>query len=168
MPQLDPAVFLPQIFWLFILFGLIYLFIAHSAAPKITRVLERRQDRIATDLEEAERLQGKAEEARAAYEKAMEEARAHALATVASKRNALKLELESEYSDLTGKLGAQAAASEEKISAAKNKALDDIRAMSVDICRDIIRAVSGLDLDEKSVAPAVNSRFDALKEKANG
>jgi len=168
MPQLDPAVFLPQIFWLFILFGLIYLFIAYSAAPKITRVLEKRQDRIASDLEEAERLQGKAEEARTAYEKAMEEARARALATVASKRNALKLELESEYSGLTGKLAAQAATSEEKISAAKNRALDDIRAMSVDICRDIIRSVSGLDLDEKIVAPAVNSRFDALKEKANG
>lgn len=168
MPQLDPAAFLPQIFWLFILFGLIYLFVANSAAPKITRVLERRQDRIASDLEEAERLQGKAEEARAGYEKAMEEARARALATVTSKRNALKIELESKYSSLTGKLVAEAAASEEKIMAAKDRALDDIRAMSVDICRDIIRSVSGLDLDEKIVAPAVNSRFAALKEKADG
>ncbi|MCK5425303.1 MAG: hypothetical protein KAI89_08015, partial [Emcibacter sp.] len=96
MPQLDPAVFLPQIFWLFIIFGLIYLFIAYSAAPKITQVLERRQDRIASDLQEAEKLQAQAEEARTAYEKALEEARAKATSTVASKREAIKADVEAE------------------------------------------------------------------------
>lgn len=168
MPQLDPAVFLPQIFWLVILFGLIYLFIAHSATPKITRVLERRQDRIVSDLEKAERLQGEAEEVRVVHEKAMEEARARAIELVVAKKTALKLDMEGEYSDLTGKLVADAARAEQKIIAAKDKALDDIRAVSVDLCRDVIRCVSGLELDEKTVAPRVNRRFDALKEKANG
>lgn len=168
MPQLDPAVFLPQIFWLVVLFGLVYLFIAYSATPKITQVLERRQDRIASDLQEAEKLQARAEEARAAYEQALEEARAKAASTVAIKREAIKADVEAEYSKLSEKLGGEAATAEEKIAAAKDKALDEIRTMAADICADIIRSVSGLDLDEKIVVASVDSKFDVVKGNANG
>ncbi|NOZ42297.1 MAG: hypothetical protein GXP02_03900 [Alphaproteobacteria bacterium] len=168
MPQFDPAVFLPQIFWLVILFGLIYLFIAHSAAPKITRVLERRQDRIASDLEEAERMQTTAEQVRTDYDLAMKAARATAASMVAQKRNAIKAEMETEYNQLSGELAAEAALAEQKIIVARDKALDDIRAVSVDVCQDIIQTVSGLDLDEKIISVSVNSRFDMMKETANG
>ena len=168
MPQLDPAVFLPQIFWLFIIFGLVYLFIAYSAAPKITQVLERRQDRIASDLQEASKLQAQAEDARASYEKALDEARAKATSTVAAKREAIKANVEAEYNKLSEKLAAEAKVAEEKINAAKEKALGDVRAMSADVCQEIIQAVSGLDLDAKLVAKSVDSKFDAVKEKANG
>ena len=168
MPQLDPAVFLPQIFWLFIIFGLIYLFIAHSAAPKITEVLEKRQDRIASDLADAEKLQAQAEEARASYEKTLEEARAKATSTVTAKREAIKADVEAEYVKLTEKLGRESATAEAKISAAKDKALMEIQAMSADVCSEIIRSVSSLEIDEKIVAEKVKSKFDAVKENANG
>ncbi len=168
MPQLDPAVFAPQIFWLFVIFALIYLFIAYSAAPKITEVLEKRQVRIASDLEEAERLQTQAEEARVSYEKALEDARAQATATVAAKRDAIKADVEAEYNRLTDKLGAEAAAAETRIAAAKDKALDDVRAMAAEVCQEIVVAVSGLELDKKVVAKVVDGKFDAVKENANG
>ncbi len=168
MPQLDPAVFLPQIFWLVIIFGLIYLFMAYSAAPKITQVLERRQDRISADLAAAANLQAQAEKARITYEKALEDARLKATSLVAAKREAIKADIEAEYSKLTASLGVEAAAAEAKISAAKDKALDEIRAMSADICKEIIRSVSGLDLDEKIVADSVGKKFDAVKGNANG
>ncbi len=168
MPQLDPAVFLPQIFWLFVLFGLVYLFIAYSAAPKITQVLERRQDRIASDLQEAEDLQAKAEEARTAYEKSLEDARTKAASTVALKREAIKADVEAEYNKLSEKLSADAAAAELKITAAKDKALDEISTVAADIAKDIIVSVSGLDLDDKVISDSVGDKFDALKGNANG
>ena len=168
MPQLDPAVFLPQIFWLFVIFGLIYLFIAHSAAPKITQVLEKRQARISSDLEEASSLQAEAEAARVSHEKALEEARIKATSTITAKREAIKSDVEAEYAQLTEKLGAELAAAEVKISAAKDKALDEIRVMSADICQQIIQSVSGLDLDKKIVSERVGVKFDAVKENANG
>ncbi|MCF6195541.1 MAG: hypothetical protein L3J50_02475 [Emcibacter sp.] len=168
MPQLDPAVFLPQIFWLFVLFGLVYLFIAHSATPKITQVLERRQDRIAADLQEAEKLQAQAEGARAAYEKALEEARAKAVATVAEKREAIKLDVEAEYRKLSESLGEQIAEADARIVAAKDKALKDIRVMTADVCGSLIQSVSGLDLDQKAIAAQVDEKFDAVRENGNG
>ena len=168
MPQLDPAVFLPQIFWLFVLFGLVYLFIAYSATPKITEVLERRQDRIASDLEEAEKLQAQAEKARVDYESALENARAKATAMISGKREAIKADVEAEYNKLSDKLSAEAAAADEKITAAKNKALNDVRAMAAEVCQDIITTVSGLDLDQKVISKAVDGKFDAVKDNANG
>ncbi|MBL4894675.1 MAG: hypothetical protein JKY59_07400 [Emcibacter sp.] len=168
MPQLDPAVFLPQIFWLFVLFGLVYLFIAHSATPKITQVLERRQDRIASDLQEAEKLQAQAEDAREAYEKALEEARAKATLTVAAKRNTIKADVEAEYNKLSETLSKEAAAAEAKITAAKDKALDEVRAMAADVCKEIILSISGLDLDKKIIANSVDAKFDVVKGNANG
>ncbi|VAX07683.1 hypothetical protein MNBD_ALPHA03-1928 [hydrothermal vent metagenome] len=168
MPQLDPAVFLPQIFWLFVIFGLIYLFIAHSAAPRITQVLEKRQARISSDLEEASNLQAEAEAARVSHEKALEEARLKATSTITAKREAIKSDVEAEYAQLTEKLGAEFASAEVKIIAAKDKALDEIRVMSVDICKEIIQSVSGLDLDKKIVAERVSAKFEAVKDNANG
>jgi len=168
MPQLDPAVFLPQIFWLFVIFGLIYLFIAYSAAPRITQVLERRQDQISSDLEEASGLQAEAETARVAHEKALEEARTKAILMVTAKREAIKSDVEAEYAKLTEKLGGELAAAEATISAARDKALGEIQAMSADISKEIIQSVSGLELDEKTVSKRVAAKFDAVKERVNG
>lgn len=166
MPQLDPAVFLPQIFWLAVLFGLIYLFVSLTAAPKIAEVLEKRQDRIVSDLEEAEKLQAQADAARIAHEKALDDARAKATSTVAAKRDAIKADVEAEYNKLTEKLGAEAAAAEEKISAAKDQALEQVRAMAAEVCKDVVASVSGLDLDDKIVAKAVDAKFADMKETA--
>lgn len=168
MPQLDPAVFLPQIFWLFVLFGLVYLVVAYVATPKIVEVLERRQDRISSDLQEAEQLQTQAEKARAAYEKLLEEARATAASAVAAKRESIKADVEAEYDSLSEKLGAQAAAAEAKIATARDKALEEVRTMAADVCGDIILSVSGLDLDEKTVSASVDARFNGMKGNANG
>ncbi|MBL4800663.1 MAG: hypothetical protein JKY45_02145 [Emcibacter sp.] len=153
---------------MFVLFGLVYLFVAYSAAPKITQVLERRQDRIASDLQAASNLQAQAEEARAAYEKALEEARAKATSTVAAKREAIKANVEAQYSELSESLSKDAAAAEAKISAAKDKALEEVRIMTADVCKEIIQSISGLDLDKKIISASVDDKFDAVKGNANG
>lgn len=168
MPQLDPEFFLTQIFWLFILFAIIYIFIAKSAAPKITDILERRQDRVSSDLEEAASLQAQAEEARIAHEKALDEARAKATATVAAKREVIKAEVEAEYNKLTEKLSGAAAKAEKRIAKAKGKALDEIRTAAAEACGDIVNRIAGITLDNKMISKSVDMEFDAVKEKANG
>ena len=108
MPQLDIAFFVPQIFWLIVVFATLYIFMAGSAAPKIAGVLKKRQDAIAGDLVEAEKLQAKAESARVLYEKSQSEARSNVAAMVLSKREELKDIAEKEYLKLSKKLTAKA------------------------------------------------------------
>jgi F-type H+-transporting ATPase subunit b len=162
MPQLDPAVFIPQIFWLVVVFAALYIFIARNAAPKISEVLKRRQDTIAGDLAEAESLQAKAEEARIAFEKSQEDARNNAAAVVLKAREELKAEAEAEYQKLSDELASDAAAAQSRITQAKDKALGEVRDVASEVCSEIVSQISGLKLDGKAVSKAVNTKTDAV------
>jgi len=161
MPQLDPAVFVPQIFWLFVVFALLYIFMARSAAPKIADVLKKRQDKISDDLTQAESLQAKAEEARIAYEKSQADARNNASSVVLSKREELKAEAEAQYQKLSNELAAKADEAQQRIDAAKNKALSQVRDVATEVCTDIVSQVSGLKLDSDAVSKVVNAKTEA-------
>ncbi|MDG1708375.1 MAG: hypothetical protein P8H03_06415 [Emcibacteraceae bacterium] len=161
MPQLDPAVFIPQIFWLFVVFAALYIFIARNAAPKISEVLKRRQDTIADDLAEAEALQAKAEEARIAFEKSQEDARNNAAAVVLKAREELKASTEAEYQKLSDDLSAKADEAQKRIDEAKDKALGEVRDVASEVCADIVSQISGLKLDGEAVSKVVNAKTDA-------
>jgi len=74
MPQLNPLDWGPQLVWLLITFGALYLLMVYVALPRIGGVIEKRAAHIANDLAEADRLRRKTEEAIAAYEQALAEA----------------------------------------------------------------------------------------------
>ena len=74
MPQLDYGTFIPQIVWLLLTFVILYLIMSRVILPKIADVLEQRQDRIASDLEEAEKLRKEAQKVIEIYEKEIENA----------------------------------------------------------------------------------------------
>lgn len=161
MPQLDPAVFIPQIFWLAVVFAALYIFIARNAAPKISEVLKRRQDTIAGDLAEAESLQAKAEEARIAFEKSQEDARNNAAAVILKSRDELKAATEAQYQKLSEELSAKADTAQKRIDEAKDKALGEVRDVASVVCADIVSKISGLKLDGDAVTKVVNAKTDA-------
>ena len=70
-PPLDPATFVPQLVWLAIAFGLLYLLLSRVALPRVGEVIEERADRIRRDLDQAEKLKAETEGALAAYEQAL-------------------------------------------------------------------------------------------------
>ncbi len=110
MPQLDPAVFLPQIFWLAIIFGLLYLVMSRVALPQVASVLEERRNRIAADLDQAAQFRAKAEEALAAYEQGIAEARKRAETLAREARDRLNAEAEERRKVLEAQLAARPAA----------------------------------------------------------
>ena len=81
MPQLNPLDWGPQLVWLLLTFGVLYLLMVYVALPRIGSVIEARAARIAADLATAEKLRRETEEAIAAYEQALAEAKqkAHAI-----------------------------------------------------------------------------------------
>ncbi len=162
MPQLDPAVFIPQIFWLFVIFAALYFFIAYSAAPKIADVLKKRQNVISDDLAIAERVQAQAEQARIVFEKSQSDARDAAAAKVLSKREELKAQVEADYQKLSAELSANAQNAQKEIDAAKDKALGEVRDVASDVCAQIITKVSGLNIDQKQVSKMVAGKTSSI------
>ena len=67
MPQLNPLDWGPQLVWLLLTFGVLYLLMVYVALPRIGSVIEARAARIAGDLARADKLRRETEEAIAAY-----------------------------------------------------------------------------------------------------
>ncbi|MGB6905729.1 MAG: ATP F0F1 synthase subunit B [Methyloceanibacter sp.] len=155
MPQLNPLDWAPQLIWLAITFGILYLLMKQVALPKIGSVLEMRRERIAGDLEAAEKFRRETQEAIAAYEQALAEAKAKAHAIAQEARDRLKDEVAAERADLDRDLAAKSAEAETRIDAAKVSALKEVNAVASDTAAEIVRRLIGVAPAAPEIASAV-------------
>ena len=155
MPQLNPLDWAPQLIWLAITFGILYLLMKWVALPKIGSVIEARQARIAGDLEAADKLRRQTEEAIAAYEQALAEAKARAHAIAQEARNKLKDEVAAERTALERDLAAKSAEAEARILQAKVSALKDVNAVASETAAEIVRRLIGVAPSQPESSAAV-------------
>ena len=156
MPQLEFADFAPQLIWLTITFVTLYWVMARIALPRIGAVIEERRDRIADDLDQAEQLKQKTEEAIATYEQALAESRAKAHAIAQETRDKLAAELEAERSRLDQKMAKQAEAAEARIGKAKDAALSQLSDVARTATENIVTSLIGGKLTKRELDSAVN------------
>ena len=119
MPQIDPSTFATQIFWLIVAFVTLYWLLSRRALPRLTEVLEARQDRIAADLDEAERLRREAEAALTSYQAAIAKAQDEAHALLAETQGRLQAEAARRQAELEAQLAGQLSAAEARIAEAR-------------------------------------------------
>jgi len=157
MPQLNPLDWAPQLIWLVITFGVLYLLMKRVALPNIGSVIEMRQGRLAGDLEAADKLRRETQEAIAAYEQALAEAKARAHAIAQEARNKLKDEVAAERAALERDLSAKSAEAEARILTAKTSALKDVDAVASETAAEIVRRLIGIAPAKPEVALAVSA-----------
>jgi len=143
MPQLNPLDWAPQIIWLIITFGILYLLMVKVVLPRIGGVIDARAAHIAKDLAEADKLRRETEEAIAAYEQALAEAKQKAHAIIDAGRTKLKEEMAVERDKLDQELGKKSAEAEARINAAKVSAMKEVSAVAADVAADIVRQLIG-------------------------
>ena len=85
-PPFQSQTFASQLVWLVIAFVLLYVLMSKIALPRVNAIIENRQKRIADDIADAGKLKQQSDEAVAAYEKALADARARALNTFGTLR----------------------------------------------------------------------------------
>ena len=157
MPQLNPLDWGPQLVWLLITFGALYLLMVYVALPRIGGVIEKRAAHIANDLAEADRLRRKTEEAIAAYEQALAEAKQKAHAIVEEGRAALNEETAQQRAKLQADLAEKSAEAEARIEAAKTSAMKDVNAVAADVAADIVRQLIGAAPPKAEIDKAVTA-----------
>jgi F-type H+-transporting ATPase subunit b len=155
MPQLNPLDWAPQLIWLVITFGLLYGLMKWVALPRIGSLIETRQAHIAHDLEAADRLRREAQEAIAAYEQALAEAKQRAHAIAEEGRIKAKEDVAAERGRLETMLNAKAADAEARIHAAKSSALKEVDAVAIEVAADIVRKLIGVAPSKPEIAKAV-------------
>lgn len=158
MPQLDFSNWGNQIFWLMITLVVIYFILSRIALPRIASVLSERQGTITNDLAAAEELKLKAEEAEAAYNQALADARAEAQKIIADAKAEIQSDLDAATAKADAEIAARAAESEKAIAEIRDNALQSVSEVAKDTASEIVSAL-GRSADAKAIADAVAARM---------
>jgi len=157
VPQLDVSTFSSQIFWLIICFGTLYVLLSRRALPRVSEILEARQDRIAADLDQAQRLRREAEAALADYEKAMGQAQGEAQALLAEVQNRLQAEAAERQAELDRQLAGQLAKAEARIASARARALVEMEEAAVGAAQAAAARLAGVEVSRDTAQSALRS-----------
>lgn len=157
MPQFDASSFVSQLVWLTLTFGVLYFILSRMVLPKIATVLESRRDRIASDLDEAETLKRQTDEAIAAYEQALAEARDDAARIARETRDAVNAEIDEARRKAEAEVGEKIGKAEERIAEARASAMAEVNGIAVEAAEDIVKSLIGGRLTKAEVTKAVKA-----------
>jgi F-type H+-transporting ATPase subunit b len=158
-PPFATETFAGQIIWLAITFVVLYTLLSKVVLPRLTGIIENRRTLIANDLDEAAAMKTRAEEAGAAYEKALAEAKGRAQALAQETRAKLAAESDAKRKSLEADLNERLASSEATIAAKKTEAMSHVRGIAAETATVIVERLTG-----KTPAPqAVEAALDQTK-----
>lgn len=151
LPQLDPTWYASQSFWMLVTFCAMFLVVWRFVMPAMRATVDARRSRIENDINKTDEL--KTEAARLLKE--LEEAQASvkeqtqaALAKAQEEAQALTKQMETDFAQ---RLAAHIAEKEQTLNAAKEKALQDIAAISGGLADQITRKVAGLTVSAEEI-----------------
>jgi F-type H+-transporting ATPase subunit b len=156
-PPFDRETFPSQLFWLVVCFVLLYLITARLVQPRVAGIMDSRKNRISGDLAEASRLKTEAEQAIAAYEKALADARTRAQTIASEMRDRLQAEADRNRKSLEEQLNARLAEAEKQIAATKSAAMANVRGIATEAAAAIVTRLTGVAAPDAKVTAAVDA-----------
>ncbi len=156
MPQLDPAGFVPQLFWLAVTFCVLFILMRWLAVPQIGRVIEARRQHLDADLGRAAQLKSEAERVLAAYQTALAAARDEAQAVLRQTAERLAAEAAERQRQLAASLAGEIEAAERRIAASNDEALAEIRTIAVDVGQTVVEKLTGTRPTAAALAASVD------------
>lgn len=154
-PPFDQSTFAPQLIWLALTFGFLYFALSRYLLPRISEVIDARQDGIARDLKRAEELKGDTEKALATYERALAEAKSKASDIARKTRDDLAKEVDGERAKVEADVARQLQAAEQRIADSKTKALAGVNTIAGETVAAIVSKLTGATVDKADADRAV-------------
>ncbi len=160
-PAFDPTWFASQLFWLAVFFLGLYFALSRFILPKLSDTLEKRSNRIASDLDEAARLNNQSVEAQKALELRLAQARSKARDTGDKAREKTEAELAAETARVDADLARKLETAEGRIAKLRADAMQNVEQIAVDTAEAMISRLgvkaSKADL-KKAVTTALEKR----------
>jgi F-type H+-transporting ATPase subunit b len=144
LPQLDVATWPSQLFWLVVLFGVGYLFMAKIVTPRIGTVLEARRSTLDGDIKKARGASTDAAKIRADYEDDLEKARSKAAEYAKQAAAEAAKKANDAEAKITQKLADKVAKAEAKISLAKDNALSNLNDIAAEAAVEAVTTLTGI------------------------
>jgi F-type H+-transporting ATPase subunit b len=156
-PPLDAKTFAPQLVWLALTFGLLYLLVRRFL-PRIGQVIQERKERMQRDFDRAEKLKAETQAALAAYEASLAEARAKAHAIVKDMRDKLNAEADKERAKVEAQIARQLTEAEARIAQTKAKALSNVSDIAGEVAAAVVARLIGREVSRDEVQKALVRR----------
>jgi F-type H+-transporting ATPase subunit b len=163
MPQLFQlsTVVWSQFLWLAVGLGFIFFVIARGMVPKIQATVEAREQRIAGDIEAAQKAREGADETEAAWRARMDAARADAGRIAQEAKAESARETESRVNEAADKINVKVQSATGSVREALAASRREIESVAAEATQEMVQRLAGIAVD-KNVAAA------AVKEAMNG
>ena len=162
MPQLSQLseVYLSQFFWLAVALGFIFFVIARGMVPKIQATVDSREQRIAGDLEAAQKARAAADETEAAWRARMDSARADAARVAQDAKAESARETEAKVKAAADKINLKVESAQRQIRDAVASARSEIESVAAEATQEMVRRLTGIAVDKKEAAAAVKAELN--------
>lgn len=162
MPQLNqlPLVTLSQFLWLAITLGFIFFVIARGMVPKIQAAVDAREQRIAGDIEVAQKAREAANETEAAWRGRMDAARADAGRLAQEAKEESARDTEERVRLASEKINAQVESAAGSVREALAAARAEIESVAAEATQEMVQRLTGIGVDGKEAAAAVRGAID--------
>ena len=165
MPQLDIALYTPQIIWLIITFLLLYVLMAKWALPRIGNILEQRQARIDDHLDTAQSLRDESKTDSDSYENILAEAREEARKAIQNANKEIKIDTTRRQEELGVRLSSELKSAEDRISKAKAAAIERIHDSASSVTSTAMKLLIGEEPSEDSLKRAIIAALEKSKKE---
>ena len=143
MPQLNTLTYSSQLFWLGVCFLALYLILAYVILPKITRILEVREETIEEKLNKASTYREQAEDLRADYEGILAQAKEKAQHHLKATSTTLSSTLAIKQKDFLDKLSDRLHLAEQELYRSRLESGKEIESLARDVANSIFLKLTG-------------------------
>jgi len=164
MPQLNPEYWSAQIFWLTLIFITLYIIIWKIFMPKISDSIENRKSRVASDLNETQKLKENAEKKLKEYNKIVDEIKKEAKKIVEESKKKLENDIKYKNQKVNEEIEKELVAVEEEIKNLKKSSISSINKIAVEISSEVIKQILGAEVNKSNVSAIVE---DISKKKVS-
>lgn len=154
MPQFDFSQAMPQLVWLAIIFGVLYL-VVQALYPRIERVMADRQERIASDLRQAEAARDAAREVSQQGTSGLAEVRDKAVALTSAARSTAAAAIAAQVAEAEQKLQAQTESAAAELARQRAAAETELDKVAATAAAQLVERLTGIAVPPAEAAAAV-------------
>lgn len=154
MPQFDVAQALPQIVWLVLVFGALFL-IVQALYPRVEKVVDDRQGRIASDLREAEAARDSAQSATSGSLSVLTEARNQALTLTGAARDQAAAATRARLAEAEAGLRQQGEAAAADLAGQRASVEAELDRVAAEAAAQLIERLSGMRISAEQAQAAI-------------
>ena len=168
LPQLKVDTWPSQLFWLAVVFGIGYLFMARVVTPRIGSVLEERHTRLDDDLTRAREASAEAAQTRSEYEASLEEARAEAATFARNAAADAQAKADAAEAKAAKRMATKIGKAETKLAADRAEAEGNITAVAAEAAIDTAAQIAGVKATKAQAEKAVKAVANDLARQEAG